>query len=109
MNYIEQAHLRAVTNAACETFGITPRQFESRARPRRIIWPRQVAITALIDQFAWDRDRIAKALGINQSTVFYSRRAVINACEVDHRARAQVQQFLAALSRWRSRHERTAA
>jgi hypothetical protein len=76
--------------------------FGVRSRARRIAWPRQVGMAALVDQYGFSLKEAGRAVGKDHGTVRHACERVRDAVQVDREARVQVMRFLKMLGEVRS-------
>lgn len=100
---VAQHHaVRLVMFALEETFRVSEAELIQPGRAKVAAWPRQVGMTALMDQFGITATSAAEAFGrIDHGTALHARRAVQTRAAANHYFRAKIRQFLARLAELR--------
>jgi len=84
---VETALRRSFPSLPWEVFG-------ARTRARWAVWPRQIGMVALVDQYGLTLTATAQAIGKHHGTVHHAIKRVRDAAQVDRQAREDIKTFL---------------
>ena len=93
-----------VLAVAAAAFGCREDFMRVRSRERSVVWPRQVVMAVLVDQFGWRMVEVARVTGRHHGTVLHALRAVASGLKVkDRRSVEDLGRFMTVLGRERPR------